>query len=172
MDYNKYSFLKMKVNSKVSAIFTGIIEDIPNFEEKCNDYALVKKGGLITYEKFYLIVYKCVLDYIPKEDENLLIKAITMLPRAKKNIQRIIDNKGILELQRSILDKYFYSHGNGGTNYNIKDKINELKDQIDELIADGDLQMLDAVLEHFENRMRDGFLADMKKLSLLLEKRK
>ena len=54
---------------------------------------------------------------------------------------------------------------------NIKEKIDELKFYVDDLIESEDLEDLDSVLNNFEERMRDYFLNDMKSLADLLEKR-
>ena len=70
-------------------------------------------------------------------------------------------------MQRKILDKYFYISGD----MNIKEKIDELKFYVDDLIESEDLEDLDSVLNNFEERMRDYFLNDMKSLADLLEKR-
>lgn len=169
MDYKKDIFIKMKVNSKVSAVFTNIISDIPYPSFRTGGTALIKQAQntIISYEDFYNIVYKCVLEYIPKKDENLLVKIIVKFPKAIKNVQRINENSEIIKLQHDILNKYFYNHGD----MNLRDKINELKIQVNELIELGDLEYLETILDRFEERMRNSFLCDMKKLSQLLENR-
>lgn len=169
MDSKNKSFIRMKVNLRVSELFTNIISDIPYPYFKSGGTTLIsyKKNTLILYEEFYDIVYRCVLEYVPKESENPLVKAIKQLPRAFKNVKRIQENKKIIEFQQSILDKYFYTHGE----MNIRDKIDELKLQVEELIEQGELEYLDSILERFEERMRSDFLNDMKILSHLLEKR-
>lgn len=167
MDSKTKSIFSMKVNSKLDNMFRGIIEDIPTLENSGSELALIQKGELISYEGFYNILYKCVLEYIPKKNENPLIKAIVMLPRAIKNVKRIAANSEIIEFQRKILNDYFYMPGKK----NIKEKVNELKNAIDELIEVGDYQILEDVLENFENRIRNDFLKDMEKLADLLKKR-
>lgn len=121
----------------------------------------------MTYEQFYNIIYMMVLEYIPNEDENPLFKAIEMFPKAIKNIHRIQQNKEIINLQKEILDKYFYTSGDE----NIKEKLLELENEINLLIDDNDLKILDQVLLSFDERMRSGLLTDLESLSQLLNKR-
>ena len=169
MDYKNNCFEKVKVNTKISNIFVGIIKDIPS-SELCSNYRTLtvqKRNSLISYEDFYMIIYKCVLEYVPRKGENLILKIIKKLPTTIKNIQHIIDNKKIIEFQQYILDKYFYDKDSDN---NIKKKINELKSNIEELIKLGEVEHLDIILDHFDDRMRTGLLTDLKKLSSLMNK--
>lgn len=161
----------MKVNSRVSGVFSDIISDIP--------YPSIKKGGneliahsqntLISYEDFYNIMYRCVLEYVPRKNENPLITAVRKLPNAIKNVKRIKANTKIIELQHNILEKYFYKHENNEDN--LRNKIDELKSEVDKLIEVGEVEYLDSVLNNFEERMKRGFLNDMRILSQLMENR-
>ena len=121
----------------------------------------------MTYDQFYNTVYKYVLEYIPRENENPLIKAIRMMPKAIKNAKRIKNNTEIIKKQNEILDKYFYVSGDN----NIKEKLDELKEAIDQLIEDNDLDIIEGVLKNFDDRMRMGLLKDLEILSQLLTKR-
>ena len=132
-----------------------------------NALIVQQKNNLISYEQFYNIIYRRVLEYIPAENENPLLKAIMMLPRAIKNVRRIKQNNEIIKLQQEILDKYFYCAGDE----NIKTKLLELENEIDTLIAKNELEILDLVLSRFDERMRSGVLEDLKRLSQLLDKR-
>lgn len=168
MDYKQKSTFDKEVNSKLNDMFHRIIEDIPAAcKNQSTEIALVKKGDIISYEKFCVILYKSVLDYIPEEGENPLVKAIAMLPRFVTNVKRIKANKEIKKLQKIILNKYFYLPGDD----NIKSKVKELKSQIGDLEED-DYQILDNIMERFEDRIRTGFLTDMSELARLMEKRK
>ena len=168
MGYNN-SFVRLKVRSKISELFINIIEDIPSPYFKTRTTALVirQNNALISYEDFYRIVYRCALEYIQNEGESSLVTVVKRFPKVIKNVKRINENKKIIELQKNILNDYFYVHGEK----NLQDKINELKVQIDELIEVGEVEYLNSVLENFEDRIRSGFLKDMQKLSQLLENR-
>ncbi|MEZ3516159.1 MAG: hypothetical protein K1W37_13115 [Lachnospiraceae bacterium] len=168
MDYNK-GLVKLMVRDRLHNTFVEIIQDIPNPELSPKSSALIvkQKNSLMTYEQFYNIIYMMVLDYIPNEDENPLFKAIEMFPKAIKNIHRIQQNKEIINLQKEILDKYFYTSGDE----NIKEKLLELENEINLLIDDNDLKILDRVLLSFDERMRSGLLTDLESLSQLLNKR-
>lgn len=61
------------------------------------------------WRQFLNDLYMIVKRYVPAKNENLLIKAIGLLPRAIKNVQHIKQNSGIIVLQDKILDKYFNS---------------------------------------------------------------
>lgn len=169
MEYKNKSFVKIKVNARVSKMFRDIIEDIPLSCPRTENTALIVRPqtSLISYEEFYNIIYKCVLTYIPSRNQNTLMIVVKNLPNVLKNVKRIGKNKNIIDMQRKILDKYFYISGD----MNIKEKIDELKFYVDDLIESEDLEDLDSVLNNFEERMRDYFLNDMKSLADLLEKR-
>ena len=168
MYYNK-SLVKMKVKSRLNDTFVGIISDIPSSELNPSGNVLIvsSQNSLMTYEQFYNVIYKCVLEYIPRENENPLIKAIRMLPKAITNVQRIKNNNEIIKKQNEILDKYFYTSGDN----NIKEKLQELERDIDQLIEDKDLDILERVLLNFDDRIRSGLLTDLEILSQLLAKR-
>ena len=168
MDYNK-SLVRMKVKTRLSDTFVGIIHDIPSPELNPSVNALVvsSQNSLMTYDQFYNTVYKCVLEYIPRENENPLISVIRMMPKAIKNAKRIKNNTEIIKNQNEILDKYFYVSGDN----NIKEKLGELKEAIDQLIEDNDLDIIEGVLKNFDDRMRMGLLKDLGILSQLLTKR-
>lgn len=163
MDYN---FYKMKTNAQLDEMFRRVIADIPLSEKQ--EIVLVKKGEMITYESFCEILYRCVLEYIPDEKESSLVKAFRMLPKAKRNIQRIIDNRNIIKQQKTILDTYFSPSGE----LNIKAKTQELKNNIDGLLVEEkSYQYLESALKHFEDQVLNAFLKDMNELYFRLEKR-
>lgn len=169
MAYNK-ALVKMKVNRRLNDTFVGIIEDLPISEFNSTKNALVvqNKNSLITYEQFYNYVYRIVLEYVPRDGENPLVKAIKMFPRAIKNAQRIKQNNDIIAFQNEILEKYFYSSGDE----NIKEKLLELEMNINQLVEEGELEILESVLSNFDDRMRSGLLSDLRQLSAVLDKRK
>lgn len=169
MAYNK-ALVKMKVNRRLNDTFVGIIEDLPISEFNSTKNALVvqNKNSLITYEQFYNYVYRIVLEYVPRNGENPLVKAIKMFPRAIKNAQRIKQNNDIIAFQNEILEKYFYSSGDE----NIKEKLLELEMNINQLVEEGELEILESVLSNFDDRMRSGLLSDLRQLSAMLDKRK
>ena len=169
MAYNK-ALVKMKVNRRLNDTFVGIIEDLPISEFNSTKNALVvqNKNSLITYEQFYNYVYRIVLEYVPRNGENPLVKAIKMFPRAIKNAQRIKQNNDIIAFQNEILEKYFYSSGDE----NIKEKLIELEMNINQLVEEGELEILESVLSNFDDRMRSGLLSDLRQLSAMLDKRK
>lgn len=169
MAYNK-ALVKMKVNRRLNDTFVGIIEDLPISEFNSTKNALVvqNKNSLITYEQFYNYVYRIVLEYVPRDGENPLVKAIKMFPRAIKNAQRIKQNNDIIAFQNEILEKYFYSSGDE----NIKEKLLELEMNINQLVEEGELEILESVLSNFDDRMRSGLLSDLRQLSAMLDKRK
>lgn len=169
MVYNK-ALVKMKVNRRISDTFIGIIEDLPTSEFNPRKNALIvqNKNTLITYEQFYNYIYRIVLEYVPRDGENPLMKAIKMFPRAIKNAQRIKQNNEIITFQNEILKKYFYIPGDN----NVKEKLLELEENINQLIEDDEMEILDPVLSNFNERMRSGLLADLEKLSDMMDKRK
>ncbi len=168
MGYNK-GLVKLMVHNRLNDTFVRIIQDIPNSElnPKSNTLILKQNDSLMTYEQFYSMIYMIVLEYIPNENENPLFKAIKMFPRAIKNIRRIKQNDEIINLQKEILGKYFYISGDE----NIKEKLSELENEIDQLIDNNELEILDPVLLRFDERMRSGLLADLEHLSQLLNER-
>jgi hypothetical protein len=105
---------------------------------------------------------------VPRDGENLLMKAIKMFPRAIKNAQRIKLNNEIIAFQNEILNKYFYNSGDN----NVKEKLLELEENINQLIEDDEMEILEPVLSNFNERMRSGLLADLEKLSDMIDKRK
>lgn len=169
MVYNK-TLIKMKVNHRINDTFVRIIEDLPKQEiNPCKQaLAVQNKNTLITYEQFYNYIYRIVLEYVPSDGENPLIKAIKMFPRAIKNARRIKLNNEIISFQNEIMDKYFYIPGNN----NVKEKLLELEENINQLIEDEEMDILENVLSNFNERMRSGLLADLKKLSIMMDKRK
>lgn len=173
MECNINVILKMKVNARVNNVFAGIIDDLPKTDNSLknvsgkNYLSTTKKGQIINYESFYREIYNCILEYMPRDNENPFLKALKKLPQAIKNVKRISENKEILEFQNEILKKYFYEHGDE----NIRDKINELKEYINISINDGDLEYISRILDHFEDRMQNGIVKDMQQLSILLKKR-
>lgn len=66
------------------------------------------------------------------------------------------------------MDKYFYLSGNE----NIKEKLEELKVVLDELMDSGDIEILETVLSRFDDRIRRGLLVDLDTLSKMLEERR
>lgn len=168
MGYNK-GLVKLMVYNRLNDTFVRIIQDIPNSElsPKSNILIVKQNDSLMTYKQFYSMIYMIVLEYIPSENENPLFKAIKMFPRAIKNIRRIKQNDEIINFQKKILDKYFYTSGDE----NIKAKLSELENEIDQLIDNNELEILDPVLLRFDERMRSGLLADLEHLSQLLNKR-
>lgn len=169
MVYNK-AFVKMKVNRRINDVFVGIIEDLPasDFNSRKNELIVKNKNSLITYEQFYNYIYRIVLEYVPSDGENPLMKAIKMFPRAIKNSQRIMQNNEIITFQNEILNKYFYISGDN----NIKEKLVELEENINQLIEDDEIEILERVLLNFNERMRSGLLEDLEKLSDMMAKRK
>lgn len=97
-----------------------------------------------------------------------MLKAIKMLPRAIKNVKRIQSNVCIIELQNSILQKYFYPN----SNENIKDKVFELKQSTAGLLESGDEELIDCHIDNFQDWVEHGLVSDLQKLSVLLERRK
>lgn len=168
MGYNK-ALIKMKVNRRINDTFARIIEDLPKPEINPCKKALVlqNKITLITYEQFYNYIYRIVLEYVPRDGENPLMKAIKMFPRAIKNARHIKLNYEIITFQNEILDKYFYIPGNN----NVKEKLLELEENINQLIEDEEMDILENVLSNFNERMRSGLLADLKTLSIMMDKR-
>lgn len=168
MGYNK-GLVKLMVHNRLNDTFVRIIQNIPNSElnPKSNALIVKSKNSLMTYEQFYNMIYMIVLEYIPNENENPLFKAIKMFPRAIKNIRRIKQNDEIINFQKKILDKYFYTSGDE----NIKEKLSELENEIDLLIDNNELEILDPVLLRFDERMRSGLLADLEHLSQLLNEK-
>lgn len=169
MGYNK-ALMKMKAKSRLNDTFVGIINDLPN-PENCyrnNELIVQQNNELITYtyEQFYNMVYRTVLEYVPRDNENPLIKVIKMLPKAIKNINRITKNSQIIKFQNYILNKYFYDSSDD----NIKEKLLELENNINQLIENGDFDYLEPVLSSFDERMRSGLLKDLEVLSQLLER--
>lgn len=165
MDY-KNSIVKLKIDKQISKVFSSIINDIPYPELQHRNTELSQKSNelIITYDVFYNILYKCVLEYIPQENEHSLLKAIKMMPKAIRNVKRININKKVIELQQCILDKYFCIPGKD----NIKDKIAKFRDSIIEMETWEEVEM---AIKNFEERMRNGLLKDLETLSLLLEQR-
>lgn len=168
MGYNK-ELVRFMVRDRLNNTFVGIIKDIPDSVLNPKNNALIAKpkNSLMTYEQFYNMIYMVVLEYIPDENEDPLLKVIKMLPKAVRNMRRIKQNKEITNLQKEILDKYFYTSGAD----NIKEKLLELENEINILIDDNDLEILDLVLLRFDERMRAGLLTDLKHLSELLNER-
>lgn len=166
---NNNALLRMKVNHRLNDVFTRIIQDIPNTELKTskNALAVTQKNGLMTYEEFYEIVYRSVLEYVPRDGENSMLMVIKMLPRVTKNIQRIKINDEIIRKQNEILQKYFFKSAPD----NIKKKLKKLETSINKLIKNNEVDLIEACLNNFESRMRDGLLTDLKELSNLLDKR-
>lgn len=159
-------FLKRKVRVKLNNTFCRIVNDIPSLGSQ-GQIVVIRKGEIITCDQFYNILLRCVIEYIPHNGENFLIKAITKLPRLISNIKEIKQNHEIIILQESILNKYFYLPGND----NIKEKIVELKKEIDFLIADEPdlfVDVVDRILDNFEARMKDGIVKDIKNLYSLI----
>ena len=169
MDYNQ-GLVRLKVKKRLNDLFIGIIQDIPESEFNPGRNALIvqQQNNIMTYEQFYNVVYRIVLEYIPRDNENPLLRAIKMLPRTMKNIQRINQNKDIIKFQNEILDNYFYDSGNK----NIKEKVSELEKEVNKLIEVNNFEILERVLSNFEDRMRSGLLNDLAVLSQLLDKRK
>ena len=161
--------IKLAVRNRLNDTFVRIIQDIPAAELKTQNNALLVKqnGNLMTYDQFYSMLYLRVLEYIPGEKENPLFKVIKMLPKTIENIYRIKQNNEIINFQKTILDEYFYTPGDK----NIKEKLSELENAIDQLIDNGELETLDDVLSRFDERMRSGLLADLERLSQLLNQR-
>ena len=174
MDYEN-SITNVQIDEKLNNVFCNIIKDIPNLHNKNTEIATIKKGQMISYGDFLKILYNSVLEYVPKDNENILIKIITKLPKVIKNINHFSANIAIIKLQNKILNDYFYSHGDK----NIKLKLEELKANIKNLVNDGEYEMIDAVIESFDDWIRNGshseenkgFLNDMKDLADKLEKR-
>lgn len=160
----------MKVNREINNIFVGIIKDVPAPIVKLPKDALVpyNKNGTVLYDQFYNDLYRIVLAYVPRGNENPIKKAIIMLPRAISNAKRVKDNSEIISKQNEILDKYFYLSGNE----NIKEKLEELKGVLDELMDSGDIEILETVLSRFDDRIRRGLLVDLDTLSKMLEERR
>lgn len=162
------NFIRMKVNLQISKMFASIISDIPgtSCKERKNELS-IQKNRLISMDAFCDAMYKYALECIPNEEESFFSRFIRNTSSTAENIKRINETKKIIKLQNNILDKYFRIHGE----FNIKDKINELNREVNNLIEDGNIEYLDRVLENFEGRMRSSFLTDMKKLSQLLSDR-
>lgn len=90
----------MKVNREINNIFVGIIKDVPAPIVKLPKDALVpyNKNGTVLYDQFYNDLYRIVLAYVPRGNENPIKKAIIMLPRAISNAKRVKDNSEIISV--------------------------------------------------------------------------
>ena len=168
MNSKSKTFIKMKVNKKISNIFHVIISDIPYPSFRNSPITLVAHNhtALISCEDFFVILFRCVSEYVPRNNEHPLLLAVKKLPNGIRNVKKIKANSQIINLQKEILDKYFYLPGD----HNLKNKIAELKENIDQQIESGNMEIIDRILIRFEDRMRSTFLSDMTKLSQLMEK--
>lgn len=165
---NKY-LIRLKVKNQLSEVFIGILHEISELglcSEK-DELMIQQNNGLMNGDQFLHDLYMIVKRYVPVKNENLLIKAIGLLPRAIKNVQHIKQNSGIIVLQDKILDKYF----NSMSDENIKKKLQELENEIDRIIEEEDdrLKVIESLLSNFKDRMRAGFVSDLEHLSQLLE---
>ena len=173
MEYNVKIIWKMKAAVRVNRLFGKILDELPKPENtlmviNSDSYlSTTQNGQIINYDSFYKIVYNCVQAYIPSENENILTKVIKNIPRTIRNIKRIEDNREILEFQNKILEKYFYDGGE----YNLKNKILDLKQIIDEATDYGKLDLVDNFLCDFEMRMQQDLGEDLQKLQRMLKKR-
>ena len=94
---NKY-LIRLKVKNQLSEIFIGILQEISELglcSEK-DELMIQQNNGLMNGDQFLNDLYMIVKRYVPAKNENLLIKAIGLLPRAIKNVQHIKQNSGII----------------------------------------------------------------------------
>lgn len=149
--------LKKEVDKRVSEVFTRILQEIPESEFQ------EKNGVLISYNDFLDRLSNTLIQCSQKPSESpkntgkgslLIVMGITIFQIAKNHI--------FLNKQKKFMGKYFGE----SSNYNIKNKISELKLQIDNLLSEKDMNMEDVkdVLDNFEMRMRKDFLSDLKEL--------
>lgn len=165
---------QMKINYRVNTVFANIIDDLPqNADGKTlvtsKQYlAVTNNNQFINYSEFCRILYSYIQMYIPRSGENPLFKAVKMFPRFIENLRNINNNYTIIELQNTILHKYFLDSGN----QNVKEKIAELKSELQTLVDNDEVEFIDAAIDNFETRMREGLLSDLEELSMLLKQRR
>ena len=158
MEFNTNNILKMKVNANINNVFAGMIDDLPKSSNQLVEIsgktylATTQNGRIVNYENFYKLIYNYTM----------------------KNLRRIEANNEILRFQKEILTKYFYESGN---KYNVKEKIQELRDNINELIESDGWEYIGGILSNFEQRMRnedpenEGIISALNRLSKMLEER-
>lgn len=173
MDYENYNNTPLDIDKKINEIFVRIIDDLPRGEDgnalvSSKEYLFATNNNqIVNYAEFYRLIH-IVVTYIPKKDEHPFIKAIGLLPRGIRNLKRIKVNMEIITLQNKILDDYFR---NLKSDHNIKNKSIELKEQIIKLEKENQKEFIDEILYSFEDRMRNGMLKDLEKLSRLMKGR-
>lgn len=180
MEFNTNNILKMKVNANINNVFAGMIDDLPKSSNQLVEIsgktylATTQNGRIVNYENFYKLIYNYISEYIPQNKEGILINVIKRMPQTIKNLRRIEANNEILRFQKEILTKYFYESGN---KYNVKEKIQELRDNINELIESDGWEYIGGILSNFEQRMRnedpenEGIISALNRLSKMLEER-
>lgn len=175
----------LDVNERINKIFINIIDDLPMDSNgkviicKKNYLSVTDSEAVVEYGAFCKSLYEFVSIYIPSDKENPLIKTIKMLPRTIKNIKIINLNKEIIVLQNHILDKYFLASSKmlPAERMNIKEKILEFKDSINEILYDdeNDEEMIkylsEKALSSFDERIRTTLLNDLNRLSELMKRR-
>ena len=163
---------QMKINYRVNTVFANIIDDLPrNADGKTlvtsKQYlAETNNNQFINYSEFCRILYCYIQMYIPRRGENPLLKAVKMFPRFIENLRNINNNYTIIELQNTILHTYFLDSGDK----NVKEKIAELKSELQTLVDNDEVEFIDSVIDRFETRMREGLLSDLEELSRLLNR--
>ncbi len=172
--------LRLDVHRQINTIFIRIVDELPRSDKGLaivnnRNYLTITRGmSVVEYGVFCKAIYEFISIYIPNDKENPLIKAIKMLPRTFKNLKIINANKQIVEKQHQILATYFIST----SAKNIKNKIFELKSEIDNIFADNDndedlcAELADAHLSDFDDWMRRNLLNDLCQLSELMKQRR
>lgn len=174
MVFNRNFMWQIKINYRVNTVFASIIDDLPKSSDgKALVYskqylAVTNNNQVINYSEFCRILYCYIQMYIPRGGENPLFKAIKMFPRFVENVRNINNNYTIIELQNDILHTYFLDSGHK----NVKEKIAELKSELQTLIDDEEVELIDSVIDRFEEHMREGLLSDLEELSRLLKQRR
>ena len=161
MGYKNGSFLRAEVKIKINVILKNIIADInyPYSNRKTTSINNNVNTNLSVYEDFFARIRSCITDYFPSENETTALTLIGKIPNTVSNISKIRHNKKIIEAQNNILRNYFSDNDN-----NIRNKIIELKSSVNEAIRENNNDILDEVLEGFDNWIRSGFLKDINEL--------
>jgi len=179
MDYKIID--QSEINKRVNEVFAKILDDLPKPKDKNGNasingeqYLAVTDGSqIVDYAEFYKQLHSAVFMYIPQKGENPIIRFLLVVPRIYKNIKKIKAANEIIEYQKEILAKYFES----SSKYNIKNKILELKDELNDPDIRCDEDLVNKVICDFDSRMRGkvagypSIMKDLDKLSKLIEER-
>lgn len=160
-------------NKKINEFLADIINELPISNglilNVSGDTYLSKTEDniIVNYDAFIKMLGSVIntIEDVKKNNENLYINALKMIPGFIANCKIICINKKIFDKQKYLREKYFTTENSPA---NIKLKTKQLRSKL----LNCDCENIDEMLNGYKIRVIDPYINDLKEWVLLLEERR